>query len=91
MFATRPNLWILAGMLSGRTGIQDIKVDLQKKEGRVSFLRDKVSPEEIAEQIGDMGFDAYVKSVNGQAVKRKGTRVMFQTLISASAARLLNI
>ncbi|KAG5891802.1 hypothetical protein JTB14_006192 [Gonioctena quinquepunctata] len=56
----------IEGMLSTSEGIKSIKVDLKKSEGCVEFLPDKVSPEQIAEQIEDMGFEAYVKSVNGK-------------------------
>ncbi|CAH1118710.1 unnamed protein product [Phaedon cochleariae] len=56
----------IEGMLSTRDGIQMVNVDLKNNEGRIEFLPSKVSPEEIAEQIEDMGFEAYVKSVNGR-------------------------
>lgn len=57
----------IEGMLSTKAGIESIKVDLKEKQGYVMFHPNKVTPEEIAEQIEDMGFDAFVKSVNGKS------------------------
>ncbi|XP_018565984.1 copper-transporting ATPase 1 isoform X4 [Anoplophora glabripennis] len=61
----------IEGMLSTKDGVKTIKVNLEKKEGHVQFFPNKVSPEEIAEQIEDMGFEAYVKSVNGKNLKKE--------------------
>lgn len=55
-------------MLSTKEGIKSIKVDLKLNEGYVEFLPYKVTPEQIADQIEDMGFEAYVKLINGKAV-----------------------
>lgn len=48
--------------ISGKLGICSIKVDLEKKEGLVEYDGELVNPEQIAEFIDDMGFDAKVKS-----------------------------
>lgn len=60
------------GMLSTVPGIIHAKVDLGGKEGRMQYLPDKIKPKDIAEQVDDMGFEAFVKSVNGREVKRGG-------------------
>lgn len=56
-------------MLSANQGVKSIKVDLKEKEGRVIFVPNVLSPEEIVEQINDMGFEAFLKTVNGKAVQ----------------------
>ncbi|XP_066255852.1 copper-transporting ATPase 1 isoform X2 [Euwallacea similis] len=61
----------IEGMLSPMPGINHVKVDLEGREAYVRYIPDKVSPNDIARQIDDMGFEAYVKSVNGKEVKFK--------------------
>ncbi|CAH1976988.1 unnamed protein product [Acanthoscelides obtectus] len=58
----------IEGMISTKVGVKSIKVDLNKAEGYIEFLPNEVTPEELAEQIEDMGFEAYVKSVNGKNI-----------------------
>nr|XP_023018681.1 copper-transporting ATPase 1 isoform X1 [Leptinotarsa decemlineata] len=60
----------IEGMLSTRDGVKMIKVNLKENEGYVEYLKNKVSPEQIAEQIEDMGFEAYVKSVDGKIIAK---------------------
>lgn len=62
----------ILGMLSTAPGVVLVKVNLEGREAYVRYLAGQLSPKEIANQIEDMGFDAYVKSVNGREVK-KGT------------------
>lgn len=57
-------------MLSTKEGVKSAKVSLALKQGDVEYFPSKVSPEEIAEQIEDMGFEAYVTSVNGKNLKK---------------------
>lgn len=57
-------------MLSTKDGVKEVKVSLENKEGVVRFLASKVSAKELAEQIEDMGFEAYVKSVDGKPVEK---------------------
>lgn len=52
-------------MISTKEGVKGISVDLQKKEAYVEFV-DDVNAEQIADMIEDMGFEAYVKTVNGK-------------------------
>lgn len=59
-------------MISANPGVKSIKVSLSEKEGIVQYLPENVTPEAISQQINDMGFEAYVKSVNGRSVQ-KGT------------------
>ncbi|XP_044763137.1 copper-transporting ATPase 1 isoform X2 [Coccinella septempunctata] len=58
----------IQGMISTREGVKSISVDLQKKEAFVEFSSE-VNAEQIAEMIEDMGFEAYVKTVNGKEYK----------------------
>lgn len=60
----------VSGMLSTTRGVKSIKVDLKKSEGYVEYYADKVTAQEIADQIDDMGFEAYVKSVDGKDVNK---------------------
>lgn len=59
----------IEGMISTKAGVESIVVSLEEKEGCVKYAANKVNPEEIAEQIEDMGFDAYVKTINGKLTK----------------------
>ncbi|XP_066144632.1 copper-transporting ATPase 1 isoform X2 [Euwallacea fornicatus] len=61
----------IEGMLSPLPGINHVKVDLEGREACIRYIPDKVTPNNIAQQIDDMGFGAYVKSVNGREVKFK--------------------
>ncbi|KAF5291798.1 hypothetical protein FQA39_LY14286 [Lamprigera yunnana] len=58
----------IEGMLSVKDGIKDVMVSLTEKKGVVKFVN-KIMPNEIVEQINDMGFDCYVKSINGNVIK----------------------
>ncbi|XP_072381614.1 copper-transporting ATPase 1 isoform X1 [Diabrotica undecimpunctata] len=60
----------IEGMLSTKEGIQKIQVDLHKGEGYVEFQPSKATPEQIAEMIEDMGFEAYIKSINDKSVEK---------------------
>lgn len=59
----------IEGMLSTANGIKEVKVDLNGKEGVIQYLPNLIMPNDIIEQISDMGFDAYVKTVNGKLMK----------------------
>ncbi|XP_050305384.1 copper-transporting ATPase 1 isoform X2 [Anthonomus grandis grandis] len=61
----------IEGMLSTLPGVPFIKVKLEAREALVHYLPEQISPEAIANQIEEMGFDAHVKSINGKAVRRK--------------------
>lgn len=61
----------IEGMISTANGVKKIKVDLDKKEGYVEFNPSKTTPDKIAEQIEDMGFEAYVKSNNNKETRIK--------------------
>ncbi|XP_030757247.1 copper-transporting ATPase 1 isoform X4 [Sitophilus oryzae] len=62
----------IQGMLSTKEGIKVVKVDLARKEGFIQYLPEKVTPLDIVQQIEDMGFECYIKSVNRKHVDRKG-------------------
>ncbi|XP_049824335.1 copper-transporting ATPase 1-like isoform X3 [Aethina tumida] len=59
----------IEGMISTKEGVESIKVDLAQKLGRIRFVTGKVTPDQLAEQIEDMGFDAYVTEVDGKPHK----------------------
>ncbi|XP_017781998.1 PREDICTED: copper-transporting ATPase 1 isoform X2 [Nicrophorus vespilloides] len=61
----------IEGMISTNEGVKEIKVNLQGKQGIIKYVSSIITPEEISEQINDMGFDAYVKSVDGKIVERE--------------------
>lgn len=72
-------------MLSTKEGVKTIKVNLEAKEGYVEFFPSKVSPEDIAEQVEDMGFEAYVKSINGKNIKKgKYCRILKDSLLATA-------
>jgi copper ion binding protein len=39
-------------------GVQDVEVNLEKREAKVSFARTEVSPEEIQKTINELGYKA---------------------------------
>nr|XP_022920437.1 copper-transporting ATPase 1 isoform X2 [Onthophagus taurus] len=61
----------IEGMISTKDGVRSIKVDLKGKRGTVRYLEGVVLPEEIAENIADMGFDASIEMVNGKMYQNK--------------------
>nr|CAH7725322.1 unnamed protein product [Callosobruchus chinensis] len=76
----------IEGMISTKEGVKSIKVDLKKAEGFVEFHPNEVTPEQLAEQIEDMGFEAYVKSVNGKNMAN-GYREKSKAKPSTSSAK----
>ncbi|XP_025830887.1 copper-transporting ATPase 1 isoform X2 [Agrilus planipennis] len=61
----------IEGMVSAKEGVKKIEVSLKNKEAIVEFVPNLVSPDDIADMIEDMGFEAMVKSVNGKFTKKK--------------------
>lgn len=55
-------------MLSTKHGVTSAKVFLETKEGIFQYDSSIVRTDEIVSQIEDMGFDAYIKSIDGKAV-----------------------
>ncbi|XP_041357192.1 copper-transporting ATPase 1-like [Gigantopelta aegis] len=53
----------IEGMISKLDGIQQITVSLENKSAAVSYDPSKLSPEQIANNIDDLGFDATVHNV----------------------------
>ncbi|XP_069691497.1 copper-transporting ATPase 1 isoform X3 [Periplaneta americana] len=51
--------------ISERTGVKCVKVDLEKKEALVTFSPLDLTSSKIAEYIGEMGFDTFVKGDGG--------------------------
>jgi len=52
-------------MISEKSGVETVKVDLKKKEALVTFSSSVLTASKVAEYICDMGFDAYVKKEDG--------------------------
>ncbi|KAK5638149.1 hypothetical protein RI129_012444 [Pyrocoelia pectoralis] len=75
----------IEGMLSVKEGIRDVKVSLNDKEGIVKFVA-KVSPDDIIEQIKDMGFDCYIKSINGKSLNKDPVRIPHEVVPSPKHA-----
>lgn len=55
----------IESVISGKSGVKSVKVDLEKKEAIVTFSPAALTASRIAEFICDMGFDAYVKEGDG--------------------------
>ena len=53
-------------MISEKPGVKEIQVSLEEKEAKISYSHGDVTPDQLADYIEDMGFDAFVKEVNGQ-------------------------
>ena len=60
----------IAGMISTKSGVKGVTVNLKEKKGTVQYFENIVTPEEIALQVEDMGFDAWIKMVNGKEVEK---------------------
>lgn len=57
-------VWTIEENISKKNGIFTIKVNLEQKEGIIDYDLQKTNPNEIAEMIDDMGFEASVKSTS---------------------------
>lgn len=58
-----------SGVISEKLGVRDIDVSLDAKEAKVSYSSGDITADQIATYIEEMGFDAFVKEVNGQLKK----------------------
>ncbi|XP_076662962.1 copper-transporting ATPase 1 isoform X2 [Andrena cerasifolii] len=58
----------ITGVLSGKSGVSAVNVNLEDKEAKVSYNADDLTAEQIAARIEEMGFSAFVKEVNGKAL-----------------------
>ncbi|XP_033222074.1 copper-transporting ATPase 1 isoform X2 [Belonocnema kinseyi] len=61
----------ITGMISEKPGVKEIHVSLEGKEANISYSSGDITPDQLADFIVDMGFDAFVKEVNGQTEKIK--------------------
>ncbi|XP_015601105.1 copper-transporting ATPase 1 isoform X2 [Cephus cinctus] len=59
----------ITGTISEKPGIKDIDVSLEGKEAKVCYSSGDVTANQIANYIEEMGFDAFVKEVNGRLQK----------------------
>lgn len=57
-------------MISEKSGVKEINVSLEAKEAKVSYSSGDVTADQIAMYIEEMGFDAFVKEVNGHNLVR---------------------
>jgi len=55
----------IESVISEKSGVESVKVDLKKKEALVTFSSSVLTASKVAEYICDMGFDAYVKKEDG--------------------------
>nr|XP_033338724.1 copper-transporting ATPase 1 isoform X2 [Megalopta genalis]XP_033338725.1 copper-transporting ATPase 1 isoform X2 [Megalopta genalis]XP_033338726.1 copper-transporting ATPase 1 isoform X2 [Megalopta genalis] len=56
----------ITSVLSEQPGISEANVSLENKEAKVVYNGKDLTAEKIAERIEQMGFDAFVKEVNGK-------------------------
>lgn len=61
-------LILITGVLLEKSGINEANVSLEDKEANVCYNGNDVTAEQIAECIEDMGFNAFVKVVNGKVL-----------------------
>ena len=54
------------GVISEKPGVRDINVSLEAKEAKVCYSSGDVTADQIAMYIEEMGFDTFVKEVNGR-------------------------
>jgi len=58
----------IEGNIGKADGIENITVNLEEKKAHVRYNPLKLMPDQIAEKINDMGFDAYVSSKKNNAL-----------------------
>ncbi|XP_017754674.1 PREDICTED: copper-transporting ATPase 1 isoform X2 [Eufriesea mexicana] len=58
----------ITDILSEKSGIKELNVSLENKEAKVSYNDNDVTAEQISAFIEEMGFNAFVKEVNGKIV-----------------------
>ncbi|XP_044579079.1 copper-transporting ATPase 1 isoform X3 [Cotesia glomerata] len=66
----------ITDLISKKLGVIEINVSLNDKEAKVSYSDVNISADDIAASIEDMGFDAYVKEVNGSAMISTTTKII---------------
>lgn len=54
--------------MSEKLGVEQINVSLDDKEAKVTYNNDDITAEQISKSIEEMGFDAFVKEINGHIV-----------------------
>ncbi|XP_046744215.1 copper-transporting ATPase 1 isoform X2 [Diprion similis] len=59
----------ITSVISEKVGVKEIDVSLDAKEAKVSFSSGDITADQIATYIEEMGFDAFVKEVNGRLKK----------------------
>ncbi|KAK0167123.1 hypothetical protein PV327_004562 [Microctonus hyperodae] len=59
----------ITDVMSEKLGIEQINVSLSDKEAKVTYNNDDITAEQISKSIEEMGFDAFVKEINGHIVK----------------------
>ncbi|XP_063985522.1 copper-transporting ATPase 1 isoform X2 [Diachasmimorpha longicaudata] len=72
----------ITDMILGKPGILDINVSLSDKEAKVRYTGDLVTSDQIVFYIEEMGFDAFVKEIDGQPLSA-GTTVQLKDLAKA--------
>lgn len=55
----------MLGVLSEKSGIKQVNVSLENKEAKVSYSDNDVTAEQISGFIEEMGFNSFIKEVNG--------------------------
>ena len=69
----------IEGKISEVPGIMVIKVSLPEKQARVKYDPDAITPQDIADQIDDMGFETAVLKGTGKNRKRMTVKVKGMT------------
>ncbi|XP_043249587.1 copper-transporting ATPase 1 isoform X3 [Colletes gigas] len=65
----------ITGVLSEKPEIRKVNVSLENKEAVVSYNTNDITAEQIARCIEEIGFDAFVKEVNGKVLETAVTIV----------------
>ncbi|KAK0089398.1 hypothetical protein PV325_007556 [Microctonus aethiopoides] len=58
----------ITDVMSEKLGVEQINVSLNDKEAKVTYNNDDITAEQISKSIEEMGFDAFVKEINGHIV-----------------------
>lgn len=76
----------IESVISGKSDVKSVKVDLEKKETIVTFSPAGLTASKIAEFICDMGFDAYVKEEDG-GQPNNGVKTVKKSAVAGPAGK----
>ncbi|CAK9831963.1 Copper-transporting ATPase 1 [Anthophora retusa] len=78
-------------VLTEKSGIKHVNVSLKDKEAKVSYDDNDITAEEIAACIEGMGFDAFVKEINGRLLETPAETTTATTTATTTTTTTTNV